>query len=70
MFDKVSDYLGEHETLVWAAIIAVPAAITGFLRPNVPYPASADSPASWPVPPWYSSLMVVLYVMFRRRDWL
>jgi magnesium transporter len=54
----------------WAAIIAVPTAITGFFGQNVPYPGFGA--------PWgfvastaiISVLIVALYVMFRRRDWL
>lgn len=54
----------------WAAIIAVPTAITGFYGQNVPYPgfgSAAGFAASTSV---IAVLMVVLYVMFRRRDWL
>jgi magnesium transporter len=54
----------------WAAIIAVPTFITGFYGMNVPYPGfsrEAGLASS-------CSLMVVcgvvLYVVFRRRDWL
>ena len=54
----------------WAAIIAVPTAITGFYGQNVPYPGFA---AHWGF--WFSSALIVvvsgsLYVAFRRRDWL
>ena len=54
----------------WAAIIAVPTAITGFYGQNVPYPGFA---AHWGF--WVSSALIVaasgaLYVGFRRRDWL
>jgi magnesium transporter len=54
----------------WAAIIAVPTAITGFYGQNVPYPGAGlywgfvFSTLSIVV------LVIVLYVMFRRRDWL
>lgn len=54
----------------WAAIIAVPTAITGFYGQNVPYPSfgtAAGFAASTSV---IAVLMVVLYVMFKRRDWL
>jgi magnesium transporter len=47
----------------WAAIIAVPTAITGWYGQNVPYPGIASA-----------SLIVVLatalYVLFRTKDWL
>jgi magnesium transporter len=54
----------------WAAIIAVPTAITGFYGQNVPYPGFA---AHWGF--WFSSALIVvmsigLYVAFKRRDWL
>jgi magnesium transporter len=54
----------------WAAIIAVPTAITGFYGQNVPYPGFA---AHWGF--WFSSALIVvvsvtLYFAFRRRDWL
>jgi magnesium transporter len=54
----------------WAAIIAVPTAITGFYGQNVPYPGfSAHSGF------WVSSALIVvvsslLYWSFRRRDWI
>ena len=54
----------------WAAIIAVPTAITGFYGQNVPYPGF--STVSGVIVS--SSLIVlaslVLYVVFRRKDWL
>jgi magnesium transporter len=54
----------------WAAIIAVPAAITGYYGMNVPYPGSGDT--------WgfiLSSVLLVvasfsLYLLFRWRQWL
>ena len=54
----------------WAAIIAVPAAITGFYGMNVPYPGSGQT--------WGAIVSVVvmvvaslgLYLLFRWRDWL
>jgi magnesium transporter len=54
----------------WAAIVAVPTAVTGFFGQNVPYPGFAD-----PVGLWTSTVAIVvlpslLYVTFRRRDWL
>lgn len=54
----------------WAAIIAVPTAVTGFYGQNVPYPGSQQhwgfvvSTAVWAVGG------VTLYVLFRLRDWL
>jgi magnesium transporter len=54
----------------WAAIIAVPTAITGFYGQNVPFPGFA---AHWGF--WFSTAVIVvlsggLYREFRRRDWL
>jgi magnesium transporter len=54
----------------WAAIIAVPALVTGFYGMNVPYPGSQQV---WGVVA-SSALMLglsgVLYALFRSRDWL
>jgi magnesium transporter len=54
----------------WAAIVAVPALITGYYGMNVPYPGSGHV---WGVVA--STALIVLasvglYVLFRRRDWL
>ncbi len=54
----------------WAAIIALPTAVTGFYGQNVPYPGSEQqwgfvvSTVVWAVGG------VTLYVLFRLRDWL
>jgi magnesium transporter len=54
----------------WAAIIAVPTAITGFYGQNIPYPGFSTHSGVW-VP---STLIIVisglLYWSFRRRDWI
>jgi magnesium transporter len=54
----------------WAAIIAIPTAITGFFGQNVKFPGEA----AWTGLGASSVLIVVasiaLYVAFRRRDWL
>lgn len=54
----------------WAAIIAVPTAITGFYGQNLPYPGFARQSGFVT-----SSLLILalsggLYLAFRRRDWL
>jgi magnesium transporter len=54
----------------WAAIVAVPALITGYYGMNVPFPGSGETSGVV-----VSSLLIVvisaaLYVLFRRRDWL
>ena len=54
----------------WAAIIAVPTAVTGFFGQNVPYPGFGDwtgfvvSTAMW------GGASGVLYVIFRAKRWL
>ncbi len=54
----------------WAAIIAVPTAITGFYGQNVNYPG-INTVAGFVVSTTIIVLLVlVLYWMFRRRDWL
>jgi magnesium transporter len=54
----------------WAAIIAVPTAITGFYGQNLPYPGFAKVSGFI----WSSSLILgissALYVTFRRKGWL
>ncbi|WP_197383434.1 magnesium transporter CorA family protein [Mycolicibacterium mengxianglii] len=54
----------------WAAIIAVPTAITGFYGQNVPYPGFEEPSGFVASSVLMVVLVVVLYVMFRRRDWL
>jgi magnesium transporter len=54
----------------WAAIVAVPALITGYYGMNVPYPGSGTTAGVIAS----TSLIVVmtlgLYLLFRSRDWL
>jgi magnesium transporter len=54
----------------WAAIIAIPTAITGFYGQNLPYPGFEQT---WGF--WFSCAVIVsssvgLYAFFKRRDWL
>jgi magnesium transporter len=54
----------------WAAIIAVPALITGYYGMNLPYPGSGQT---WGVVVASALIAVVsgsLYFLFKRRDWL
>jgi magnesium transporter len=54
----------------WAAIIAVPTFVTGFYGMNVPYPGfsrSAGLAASISI---MAVAAVVLYMVFKRKDWL
>ncbi len=55
----------------WAAIIAVPTAITGFYGQNVLYPGGIDTAGGFVVSTAIIVVLVlVLYVMFKKRDWL
>lgn len=54
----------------WAAIIAVPTAITGYFGQNIPFPGSDTE---WGV--WISAGAIVLtslalFLVFRKRDWI
>jgi magnesium transporter len=54
----------------WAAIVAVPTAVTGFYGQNLPYPGFS---AHWGF--WFSTALIVvlsggLYWAFRRSDWI
>ncbi|MBB5159234.1 magnesium transporter CorA family protein [Saccharopolyspora phatthalungensis] len=54
----------------WAAVIAVPTAITGFYGQNVPFPGDGQP---WGF--WVSATAIVLgcgvvYALFKKRDWL
>ena len=54
----------------WAAIIAVPTAVTGFYGQNVPYPGFGHVAGFW-----FSTIAIVvlsgvLYAVFKRRDWI
>jgi len=54
----------------WAAIIAVPTAITGYFGQNVPYPGFAKA---WGFELSVASILLIagaLYVLFKRKDWL
>jgi magnesium transporter len=54
----------------WAAIVAVPTAITGFYGQNVPFPGFGTHTGFI----WSGCLIVVisvvLYLVFRRKNWL
>jgi magnesium transporter len=54
----------------WAAIIAVPTAITGFYGQNVPYPGYGHASGFWASTIIIIMLSAALYVLFRRRDWI
>jgi magnesium transporter len=54
----------------WAAIIAVPTAITGFYGQNVPYPGFGQAWGFWVSTAVTAGLAVILYIAFRRKGWL
>lgn len=54
----------------WAAIVAVPTLITGFYGMNVPYPGFARHSGVVASVVLMAGLSGLLYVLFRRRDWL
>lgn len=54
----------------WAAIIAVPTAVTGFYGQNVPYPGFGHTAGFWASTLIMVVLSVGLFVVFRRKDWL
>jgi len=54
----------------WAAIIAVPTAITGFYGQNVPFPGSEQPTGFYTSTALIAALSVSLYALFRRLDWL
>jgi magnesium transporter len=54
----------------WAAIIAVPTAITGFYGQNVPYPGFGRASGFWSSTILMVLISGILYVVFRLNDWL
>lgn len=54
----------------WAAIIAVPTAITGFYGQNLPYPGSGTAWGVLVSTALIATLSALLYVIFKRKDWL
>jgi magnesium transporter len=54
----------------WAAIIAVPTAVTGFYGQNVPYPGFGQHWGFWVSTLITVGLSVALYIVFRRKGWL
>ncbi|MEU7475931.1 magnesium transporter CorA family protein [Lentzea sp. NPDC042327] len=54
----------------WAAIIAVPTAISGYYGMNVPYPGYDQRWGFWVATAGILALSYYLYLMFKRRDWL
>lgn len=54
----------------WAAIIAVPTAVSGYYGMNVPYPGFEKPWGFWLATTAILALSYYLYLMFKRRDWL
>jgi magnesium transporter len=54
----------------WAAIIAVPTAITGFYGQNVPFPGFAAQHGFITSSALIVVLSGILYLVFRRKGWL
>ena len=54
----------------WAAIIAIPTAITGYFGQNVPYPGFGTSWGFALSAALIVAIALGLYTMFKRRDWL
>ena len=54
----------------WAAIIAVPTLITGFMGMNVPYPGFQQGSGFFIALVVMISAVVTLFVLFKRSDWL
>jgi magnesium transporter len=54
----------------WAAIIAVPTAVTGWFGQNVPYPGYQQSWGVWLTAGIILSCALGLYAVFKRKDWL
>jgi magnesium transporter len=54
----------------WAAIIAVPTAITGFYGQNLPYPGFSHSSGLYVSSALIVVLSLGLYLAFRHKDWL
>jgi len=54
----------------WAAIIAVPTLITGYFGMNVPYPGFGDKVGLVTSVATIVLSGLVLYLIFKRKDWL
>jgi magnesium transporter len=54
----------------WAAIIAVPTAVTGWYGQNVPYPGFGHSGGLWSSVAIIVAVSTLLYILFKKQDWL
>jgi magnesium transporter len=54
----------------WAAIIAVPTAITGWFGQNIPYPGFGHTTGLWMSAMLIAGMSGLLFWLFKRQDWL
>jgi magnesium transporter len=54
----------------WAAIIAVPTLVTGFVGMNVHFPLAATTTGFWVYFLLMVTASVALYFVFRAKDWI
>jgi magnesium transporter len=54
----------------WVAIVAVPTAVTGFFGQNIPYPGFGATTGVIASTVLIAALAVILFVFFKRRNWL
>jgi len=54
----------------WAAIVAVPTLVTGYYGMNVPYPGFEQKAGLYTAVGIMVVAAVLLYVIFKRKDWL
>jgi magnesium transporter len=54
----------------WAAIIAVPTAVTGFYGQNLPYPGFGHLAGFVASSVLIAAFSLLLYFTFRHKDWL
>jgi magnesium transporter len=54
----------------WAGIIAVPTLVTGFAGMNVGFPLDGTAIGFWLYAAVMAVAVVILYIAFRRKDWI
>ncbi len=54
----------------WAAIIAVPTAVTGFYGQNIPYPGFGATWGFWTSVGVMLTISIGLFLIFKRKDWI
>jgi len=59
-----------RQLAAWAAIIAVPTAVTGFYGQNIPYPGFAQHSGFVTSTVLWVGVSAILYISFKRRHWL